>query len=75
MEFVPPDCPLQDFDEWPVRFWTIQEAAAGLRYVALMCANDAKDAYYLSVFAGCTGELLSEAGFALQPDGSFIETS
>ncbi len=65
----------KDLDEWPVRFWTVLEAAAGLRYGALMCADDAKDAYHLSAFAGCTGELFAEAGLALQPDGSLIETS
>jgi len=29
-------------DEWPVWYWTALEAAAGLRYGALMCADDAK---------------------------------
>ena len=65
----------QDLDEWPVRYWTALEAAAGLRYGALMCADDAKDAYHLSAFAGCTGELYTEVGFILQPDGSLSEKS
>ena len=64
---------IQDLDEWPVRYWTALEAAAGLRYGALMCADDAKDAYHLSAFAGCTGELYTEVGFTLQPDGSMAE--
>ncbi len=29
-------------DEWPVWYWTALEAVAGLRYGALMCADDAK---------------------------------
>ena len=65
----------KELDEWPVRYWTVLEAAAGLRYGALMCADDAKDAYHLSAFAGCTGELLNDDGFCLQPDGSLAWSS
>ena len=48
-------------DEWPVWYWTALEAAADLRYGALMCADDAKNAYLLSEFAACTGELFFSA--------------
>ena len=47
-------------DEWPVWYWTALEAAAGLRYGALMCADDAKIAKLLSELAAYTGELFSE---------------
>ena len=62
-----------DLDEWPVRYWTALEAAAGLRYVELMCADDAKDAYHLSAFAGCIGELISDFRWLLLQDGSLEE--
>gem|GEM_PF-2417476 len=64
-----------ELDDWPVRYLTVLEAAAGLRYGALMCADDAKDAYHLSAFAGCTGELSVEGGYRLQPDGSMAWSS
>lgn len=60
----------KDLDEWPVRYWSVVEAAAGLRYGALMCADDAKDAYHLSAFAGCSGKLIPDDGWVLQPDGA-----
>lgn len=59
-----------ELDEWPVRYWTVLEAAAALRTCALLCADDAKDAYHLSAFAGCTGVLISDDGPCLQPDGT-----
>ena len=33
-----------ELDDWPERYLTVLEAAAGLHYGALMCADDAKDA-------------------------------
>lgn len=65
----------KELDDWPVRYLTVLEAAAGLRYGALMCADDAKDAYHLSAFAGCTGELSVDEGYRLQPDGSMAWAS
>lgn len=62
-----------ELDEWPVRYWTVLEAAAGLSYGALMCADDAKDAYHLSAFAGCTGALIEDEGFCLEQDGSWAK--
>ena len=65
----------KELDDWPVRYLTVLEAAAGLRYGALMCADDAKDAYHLSAFAGCTGELSVDECYCLQPDGSMTWSS
>ena len=42
----------KELGHWPVRYWTVLETAASLRRYALMCADDAKDAYHLSAFAG-----------------------
>lgn len=63
----------EELDEWPVRYWTVLEAAAGLSYGALMCADDAKDAYHLSAFAGCTGALIEDESFCLEQDGSWAK--
>jgi len=60
----------KELGDWPVRYWTVLETAASLRRYALMCADDAKDAYHLSAFAGCTGHLVTEEALRLQPDGT-----
>lgn len=59
--------------KWPVRCMNLKDLASALDYGALMSGDDVNDAYHLSPFAGCTGELVEELGLACGLDGVWRE--
>jgi hypothetical protein len=48
-------------DDWGVCYWTVDDLADKLDWCDIMWGDDWKDAYHLSVLAGCTGELRWES--------------
>jgi hypothetical protein len=49
----------------------LQEMISALDFGAIMCADDVQDAYHLSAFAGCTGELMEDLGLEAGSDGTW----
>lgn len=57
--------------KWPIRCMNLQEMISALDFGAIMCADDVQDAYHLSAFAGCTGELMEDLGLEAGSDGTW----
>ena len=59
--------------KWSVRCMNLLDMAAALDYGAKMSGDDVNDAYHLSPFGGCSGELVEELGLSCGLDGVWKE--
>ena len=59
-------------DEWGVWYLSVSALAALLDHCDVMFAEDLEDAYHLSAFAGCTGELRWSRVLTFDEQGSLV---